>query len=153
MSGRGDPAARGLSWLPKTTRGRLILGLVCAGLVLAVGLPVFAMGRMTMGTPTASEAQVTASAAGDQLEIALEVTAAPDGGPFAATVLERSDQGTYRRSSRALRVRWGSDTSLVMGRVNDIRPGAIVQARGRMGIDDLLEADRLVILTGSVVVR
>jgi hypothetical protein len=70
-----------------------------------------------------------------------------------ANVLERADQGTYHRSSRTLRVRWGSDTSLVMGRANNVQPGAILQARGHMAIDDLLEADRLVILTGNAVVR
>ena len=152
MSGR-DPVLQGPRWLPGTTRGRLILGLVCAGLVLAVALPVYAMGRMMIGAPLASDAQLAAAAAGDQLEVALEVTAVPDEGPFAANLLERSDQGTYHRSTRALRVRWGSETSLVMGRTSDVRPGAILQARGRMTIDDLLEADRLVILTGHAVVR
>jgi hypothetical protein len=62
---------------------------------------------MMTGAPHASEAQLAASAAGDQLEVAVEVTAAPEDGLFVANVLERSEQDTYRRSSRTLRVRWG----------------------------------------------
>jgi len=151
---RGHPAERpGPRWLPTTSRGRLALGLVCAGLVLAVALPVYAMSRMMTGARSASEAQLAASAAGDQVEVAVEVTAVPEDGLFVANVLERSDQGTYRRSSRTLSVRWGSDTSLVMGRASDVRPGAILQARGRIATGDFLEADRLVILTGNAVVR
>jgi hypothetical protein len=71
MSGL-DAVARGSRWLPGITRGRVILVLVCAALVLAVVLPVYAMGRMMMETRPASEAQLAVSAAGDQLEVALE---------------------------------------------------------------------------------
>jgi hypothetical protein len=129
------------------------LGLVGAGLVLAVMLPVYAMSRMMTGARSASEAQMAVSAPGDQVEVAGEVTAALEDRLFVANVLERSDQGTYRRSGRTFRVRWGSDTSLVMGRTSDVRPGAILQARGRLATGDLVEADRLVILTGNAAVR
>jgi hypothetical protein len=148
----GDRPVRS-RWLPKTGRGWILLGLVCVGLTLAVALPVYAMGRMMTGVRPISEGQLAASAVGDQVEVALEVTLVPDDGPVSATVLERGDQGVYRRSARTLRVGWGPDTSLVMGRATDIRPGAIVQARGHMTPGELLEADRIVILTGTAVVR
>jgi len=108
---------------------------------------------MMLSARPVSEGQLASSAVGDLVEVALEVTLVHDDEPVTAIVLERSDQGTYRRSGRTLRVHWGPDTSLVMGRATDIRSGAVVQARGRLAAGEVLEADRIVILTGNAAVR
>jgi hypothetical protein len=135
-----------------TGRGRLAVGVFAAALLAALALPFYSMSRM-MGPRPVTPAAWAAAAPGTQVDVALEVTAAPPDGPLTATLLEHAGGGGYQRTDRSIRVGWRPDTPVVMGRREDVRPGAVLQARGRVAGADRLDAERLVVLTDNVTVR
>jgi hypothetical protein len=108
--------------------------------------------RRMMDTQPLTEHALASSAPGESVDLAIEITAAGDGS-VAGRMLERSSQTRYRRTQRAVTLRWSARTKLVMGKSGDIRPGAIVQAHGPLDAGATLDADRLVVLTGYVEVE
>jgi hypothetical protein len=140
------------------TRGRVLIALVVLGLAAAVAVPLSTMSRMGAGARPVTEAELTALGPGQTVDLALEVTrvtgeSVTGESSFAATLLERAEQGGYRRTGRSLRVRWRPDTAVVMGGREEVRAGAVVQARGRVAGEDLVDAARLVVLTGYAAIR
>jgi len=142
---------------PGRPRSRWILLTVV--FVLAIGAALTLPGyfaAMMMGAPPASQAQLDAAAAGSTVEVAFEVTATPSAGVLSGNFLERTTSGVYQQTGRALTVHWQSgSTPIVMGQAHDVHAGAVLQVRGvtSSGRRDVVEANRIVVLTGSVKVR
>jgi len=52
-----------------------------------------------------------------------------------------------------LQMRWNADTPIVMGKPQDITTGAVFQVSGQLDAARILNADRIVILTGYVSIQ
>lgn len=126
---------------------------VFAGLVFAVAAGIYS-SRSMMLKPTANAAQLGTAQNGQTLEVAVEITAVPAPNLLEARLLDK--QGTdYRRSGTLLHVHLGAGTALVMGKQEDLRPGAVLQvSAASSGADKTqLDARQLVVLTGYVQVH
>lgn len=142
----------GSPWL-STRRGRVLLGLLIVLLLAAVGIPLIFFGQMMMGSEPMSESQFTEATPGAQVEIAVEIVEAQADDLLMGEVLERDDDGTYPRTGQMVRIRWQpGSTSIVMGQQDDVEPGAVLQVRGIIDPEGVLDADRIVVLTSSVTV-
>jgi hypothetical protein len=70
-----------------------------------------------------------------------------------AVLLERVSDSVYRRpraDGSTITAVLTPETAVVMGKVQDVIPGAIVQLAGTVDNDHVLHASQLVILTGNV---
>ncbi len=141
-------------WPRRAFARRWLFAVLGVALLAAVAIPLYGFGRMMMGSATpATEGQLASAGVGQYVEVAYEVTQAPVDAPLVGTVLERSGEGTYRRTERTLQIRWGRETAVVMGQRENVRPGAVLQVGGQLARGDLLVAERVVILTGAVRVQ
>jgi len=131
-----------------TRRGQLLLAAVTAAVITAVAIPRVAMRRM-MDARTATEDALATAAPGERVDVAIEIASANEES-LSGVLLERVADARYRRTQRTVAMRWTAATQLVMGSRDEIRPGAVVQARGRLCAGAALDADRLVVLTGHV---
>jgi hypothetical protein len=73
------------------------------------------------------------------------------GAELKGTLLQKQNETVYLRASKSSPVVTSSltpETSVIMGKPQDIVAGAIVQHAGTMDADHVLRADQVVILTG-----
>jgi hypothetical protein len=56
----------------------------------------------------------------------------------------------YRRTDHRLRVRWSTDTKVVMGTIDQFEQGAILRASGPLCQPTEVEAEKIVVLTKAV---
>lgn len=105
--------------------------------------------RRPMGPAPATAAQLAASSVGEQLDAAIEVSAAsPD--QLTGIVMERDDEGIYHRTAQPAIVLWGTATQVVMGKPADIRPTSQLQVHGKLAAANTIEAQQIAIVTGYV---
>jgi len=148
------PAHRARTLPRRAFTRRWLFAVLGVALLTAVAIPLYGFGRMLLGSTTpATEGQLASAGVGRHVEVAYEVTQAPIDAPPVGTVLERSGEGTYRRTERTLQIRWGPETVVVMGQRENVRPGAVLQVGGQLASRDLLVAERMVVLTGAVRVQ
>jgi tetrahydromethanopterin S-methyltransferase subunit A len=108
------------------------------------------MAAMAAITPPLTPTELAAATPGMSVSVALAITSisAPD---LLDGELLQSDEAepfsAFRRTGRAIQVRWSPASQIAMGEVADLAVGALVRARGTLGESRLVEADRLVILT------
>lgn len=130
----------------------LILLVLAMVMIAGAAVPWVLSGGMRMGPPPATQAQLTAAAAGQPLSIALEVTEArPDG--LAGTLLQPDGSGAYQRTTTAVSVALAANVPVQMGRSSDIRPGAVVQVGGVVNTAGGLDGKQVTILTSVVKLR
>jgi len=106
-------------------------------------------GRMKTAD-TSAQAFSTAGA-GSHMEAVVRVDKVT-GRDLKCTLLEKVSETTYRRarSGEAISAALTPDTSIVMGKAEDVVPGAIVQLSGTIDANRILKAAGAVILTGYV---
>ncbi len=110
-------------------------------------------GRMLrMQTRAASSAEFAQLKADAETKIVVEVVEASEG-RFRGKLLEKRDETHYSRTANVADVSWGKDTALVMGKAEDIHPGAIVHVTGKVAEDHSVQARQIVVLTGYVQVK
>lgn len=110
-------------------------------------------GRMMrMQTQAASNAEFAQLKVDEQTKIVIEVVEA-SGGRIRGKLLEKGDETHYSRTENPADVKWGKETGIVMGKAEDIHPGAVVHVTGKMGAGRSVEAKQIVILTGYVQVK
>jgi tetrahydromethanopterin S-methyltransferase subunit A len=115
----------------------------------AAGAPPPASG-MPQIAPPMTWAQLQAAAPGDQVNVVLAVSELPAPDLLGGVLLEADEAepfSAFRRTSHPLRIRWTPATTFAMGEAADLQPGALVRARGPLVASDLVDAERLVILT------
>jgi hypothetical protein len=107
-------------------------------------------GRMmNMQTHAANQAEFVQLKSQDVAKVVVEVTEAAEG-RILGKLLEKQDETHYARTANQAEVVWDKDTALVMGKVEDIHPGAIVHVTGKVADDHNVHAQQIVILTGYV---
>lgn len=134
--------------------GRPVWIFMLAGLaVLSLVFVWSGAGRMMrMQTQAASIAEFAQLKPQDGAKIVVEVTETSEGRVH-GKLLEKQDETHYARTGNAAEVLWGKETALVMGKVEDIRAGAILHVTGKVGADHSVQAQQIVILTGYVQVK
>jgi hypothetical protein len=133
--------------------GPFFLGLFIVGLLAAIAIPLYLgyTGMMKGSTPQTAQ-QFTASSPGAQAQIALEVTSLSSQTTLTGNLLQKNGDGSYSRTGKTVSVKWNS-AKIVMGSSSDVKVGAVLQANGMLGTDNVLTADQLVILTGFAQVK
>jgi hypothetical protein len=141
------------SWFGTARRRWLILGgLLVVGLLAAVIVPVL-VSRAMMGAAPDSAQRVAGATSGEHINAVLEVTTVSTDGLLSGWVLERQAETLYQRTDHILQMRWNADTPIVMGKPQDITTGAVFQVSGQLDAARILNADRIVILTGYVTIQ
>ena len=109
------------------------------------------MPQMPQIAPPMTWAQLQAAEPGDQVNVVVAVTEQPAPDLLGGLFLEADEAepfSAFRRTPHPLRIRWTPATTFAMGEAADLQIGALVRARGPLLADDLVDAERLVILTG-----
>lgn len=106
-----------------------------------------------MKVQQATGAQVARLKPGDAAKVVLELTSVQAEASAAGRVLEKQSETVYQRSATDVHVMFRADTPVVMGKIADVHPGAIVHVSATVGEDRALHASQIVILTGYVQVK
>jgi uncharacterized protein DUF5666 len=107
--------------------------------------------RAGMMRPAATPpAMVVAARDGEQVRAVVRLRAADGRSAYTVELLDKVDDTTYRKSATVVRVAIAAETSFVMGALADLKPGAIVQVSGTMDSGGVVQAKKIVILTGYV---
>ncbi len=122
------------------------------GLLAALIVAVL-VSRTMIGPAPDSVQRVAGATSGEHITAILEVTAVSTDGLLSGRVLERKSETLYQRTDHILQMRWNVDTPVVMGQVRDLTTGAVFQVSGQLDAARILNADRIVILTGYVAVQ
>ena len=121
--------------------------------VLSLAFVWRGVGRMlTMRTQAASTAEFWALTNEAEAKVVIEITEVPQGHVL-GKLLERQDETHYTRTAKGVDATWGKQTAIVMGKAEDIKPGAVVHVTGKVAADHSVEARQIVILTGYVHVK
>jgi hypothetical protein len=131
---------------------RRAVAALTAVLVAAAFLVLASMAVMRSMSATPVTLAELARAPAKPVDVPLEITSAGDG-RYAGRFLERAAKAEYLRSARTLSFTLDDRAKFVMGAVSDLRPGAVVLARGRVRDGTLFDIDRVVVLTGYVHLR
>jgi hypothetical protein len=127
--------------------------LFCMAVVAIALFALWNVGRRAMNMQTAAAAntgqEMSDAKPGTQLKAVLQLTAVGNGSAE-GTVLEKRSETAYHKSGEHMRVTFPRDVSVVMGSAGDIRNDAVVHVTGTVGSDKVLQAIRIVILTGYV---
>lgn len=130
--------------------GPLLLGLLIVGVIAAIAIPLYLGYTRMMGAAAPQTAQqVAAAAPGSHSNVAVEVTSLSSQAVLIGNLLQKNADGTYSRTGKMVSIQWNA-TKIVMGSSADVKVGAVLQASGVLNANDVLIADQIVILTGSV---
>jgi tetrahydromethanopterin S-methyltransferase subunit A len=102
-------------------------------------------------TPPMNATELAAATPGMSVNVALAITGLPAPDLLDGEFLQADEAepfSAYRRTGQDVQVRWSPTTEFAMGEAADLQVGALARARGVMGERRLIEAERLVILTG-----
>jgi hypothetical protein len=135
----------------RRSSGPLLLGLLIVGVIAAIAIPLYLGFSNMMGGGAAPQTaqQLAAATPGSQEHVAIEVTGMPSSNVLDGDLLQKNTDGTYSRTGKTISVQWKS-SKIVMGSSSDVKVGAILQASGVLGTNDVLTADQIVILTTSI---
>jgi hypothetical protein len=95
-------------------------------------------------------AELAAATLGAAVNVALALTGLPAPDRLDGELLQADEAepfNAFRRTGQLVQVRWSPATQFAMGEAADLHVGALVRARGALGEERLIEAERLVILT------
>jgi len=127
---------------------------VLAALSLTAAITV---GRRSMRMSSAMAAAADPSgftqlAPGTAAQVVIEVTSVS---PKQADgkLLEREQDDLYKRTGEPVDFTFVDATPVVMGKMADLHPGAVVHVKGTVASDHRIQAQQIVILTGYVKVQ
>lgn len=127
----------------------LFIGVFVLAVVLAILIPVYLLGSRMMDAAqqTQTPQQLALASPGSLVKIAVEVTSLPSSTMIQAKVLQANGDGSYTHTNQTVQVQWNPGQGIVMGSSTDVKPGAVLQISGKMGENQVLTADQLVVLT------
>lgn len=134
----------------RTSLGPWLLGVLIVVILAALAIPLYlGYSKMMGGSASQTAQQFAASTPGAHVTWALEVTNTPSQTLLTGNLLQKNADGTYSRTGKTVRVQWTAK-SVVMGSSSQVKVGAILQASGVLGTNDVLTASRVVILTSLI---
>ncbi|MFY9844281.1 MAG: hypothetical protein WA718_01850 [Terriglobales bacterium] len=128
-------------------------------LLVALALLAFMAMRHSMGKAMRMQAETTPALflsklkPGQVAKIVLEVTAVAPAASVEGSVLDKESETVYHRTANSMKILFDATTPVVMGKSEDIHPGAVVHITARMASDNMVHANQIVILTGYVKVK
>ncbi len=90
---------------------------------------------------------------GDTTKFVEKISASNEPGTLTGIVLKKKTDDLYLETTDRATVHWDSQTKIVMGKSDDLHPGAIVHITASVLEDHTFAAQQLVILTGYVKVQ
>lgn len=87
---------------------------------------------------------------GKPVDLVIEVTAQPEDHLLEGVLAEPAEDDpmrSFRRTGQLLRVRWSSDTQVVMGSPKQFEPGALLRAQGTLRLQHEAEAKLIAVIT------
>jgi hypothetical protein len=137
-----------------TQRGRwvVLLSVVALFFVAALVARVAARVSLTQLPRPTTRTDFLMAGPDQTVDVAVEASTSPSADVLAGNLLEEQSFGSYQRTNQVIRVRYVTNTPVVLGSVADLRPGAVFQVHGHVGGTggNLIVADKIVILTGNV---
>lgn len=129
--------------------------MVLASLSLAMAITA---GRRFMRMSSAMAAAADQNgfaqlAPGSKTQAVVEITSASEKGEAEGKLLDREREDLYRRTAMPAGINFSGSTPVVMGKLGDVRAGAVVHVKGTVGTDHRIAAEQIVILTGYVQVE
>ncbi len=104
-------------------------------------------------SPPRTWKQLSDTPLGEEVDVVCEINAQLTENLLEGTVgepTEREPFSLFRRTEHILRVYWSpASTQVIMGEPGQVTPGALLRVRGRRRSENEVDAERLVILTGS----
>lgn len=100
--------------------------------------------------PPMTAAELAAATPGTAVNVALAITGLPTPDRLDGELLQDDEAepfSAFRRTGQAVHVHWSPTTQFAMGEAADLEVGALLRARGTLGEQRRVEAERLVILT------
>ncbi|HLJ83626.1 MAG TPA: hypothetical protein VKT51_05580 [Candidatus Eremiobacteraceae bacterium] len=133
---------------------RLLTAIFFLAVIAAIAIPALMMRDMKIA-PNAFSAETLRSAhSGTAVDVVMHVASTGSDGLVEGTLLKADPDGSYSRTADVVLVRMSTSTSFGMGRLADIRPGALVSVKGTWtAARATIEAGRVVILTGYLRLR
>jgi hypothetical protein len=133
----------------------LLVFTVLVSLSLAAAITV---GRRTMRMSSAMTAAAdpnafTELAPGSKTQAVVEVSSLDKDGNAEGKLLDREREDLYRRTATPVSFKYTQSTPVVMGKLGDLHPGAVVHVKGTVGVNHEIAAEQIVILTGYVKVN
>ena len=108
----------------------------------------------TMSAAAASdEKQFSESTPGSKTNFVMQINEVTAEKIIRGRLLQRKTEELYTGTSTSVKVQFGDYTSVVMGKLADVRAGAIVHVTGTVHDDHSMQAEQIVILTGYVKVQ
>jgi hypothetical protein len=127
--------------------------------LVVLALLSFLAMRRSVGKAVQMKAETMAGAslsqlkAGDEAKVVLEVTRVAPAASAEGSVLEKQAETVYRRTAHAEKIAFDAATPVVMGAASDVREGAVIHITAKVGNNQALHAEQIVILTGYVKVQ
>lgn len=137
---------------PRPTRNLARVALIA----IAVALVVFMIWKAgaaakKMSSVVASDGQALSHFhVGDTTKFVAKVSDSNSNGTLTGIVLKKKTDDLYLETTDRATVHWDRQTKIVMGKSDDLRPGAIVHITASVLEDHTFAAQQLVILTGYV---
>ncbi len=131
-----------------------LVGLVVLAVLLVV-LVLWKTGgaaRKMSSVIASDDQELSQLHAGDTAKFVEEVSDSKNG-TLTGIVLKKKTEELYLRTSEHASVHWDNQTKIVMGKSDDLHPGAIVHITASALEDRTFAAQQLVILTGYVKVQ
>ena len=104
-------------------------------------------------SPPRTWKQLSDTPLGEEVDVVCEINAQLSENLFKGAVGEPSERepfSLFRRTEHILRVYWSpASTQVIMGEPGQVGPGALLRVRGKRRSENEVDAERLVILTGT----
>ncbi|GEM_PF-715881 len=100
--------------------------------------------------------QLKAATVGTRVDVTIEVSALPADYLLEGVLAEPVEGALlreYRRTDHTLRIRWSSDTKVVMGTIKQFERGAVLRGMGTLRPSDEVEAEVIAVLTKVVTIH
>jgi hypothetical protein len=128
-------------------------------LLVTLALLSFLAMRRSLGKAMRMNAETTAGNSsaqtkpGEEVKVVLEVTAFTAAASLEGNVLEKQSETVYLRTGKTIKIAFDASTPVVMGRTSDVKAGAVLHIKAKMGSDEVLRSEQIVILSGFVKVQ
>ena len=104
--------------------------------------------RMSSAMAAADRNVFVQLAPGSKTQAVVEISSLDPKGNALGKLLHREREDLYRRTATPVSFKYTQSTAVVMGKLGELHPGAVVHVNGTVGVDHKIAAEPIVILTG-----
>jgi hypothetical protein len=133
--------------------GRWLLTFVMLAALSVAALVTAGRRSMRMSSATAAAVdpnELAQLAPGSKTQVVVEIASVDSKGTAEGKLLDRERDDLYRKTATEVGIKFSESTPVVMGKLADLRAGAVVHVKGTVGDDHRIAAEQIVVLTGYV---